>query len=56
MHADRRAPIPFGLDLASLVLEASKGLPLRHLGQVASLQVEKVFAESPKVTVTIRPL
>ena len=43
-------------DLASLVLEALKGLLLRDLGQVASLQVEKVFAETPKVTVTIRPL
>jgi hypothetical protein len=44
-------------DLASLVvLEALKGLLLRDLWQVASLQVEEVFAETPKVTVTIRPL
>jgi Holliday junction resolvase RusA-like endonuclease len=39
-----------------VVLEALKGLLLRDLWQVASLQVEEVFAETPKVTVTIRPL
>jgi Holliday junction resolvase RusA-like endonuclease len=41
---------------SSLVLEALKGLLLRDLGQMASLQVEQVFAETPKVTITIRPL
>jgi hypothetical protein len=37
-------------------LEALKGPLLRDLGQMASLQVEKVFAEMPKLTVTVRPL
>jgi hypothetical protein len=39
-----------------LLLEALEDLLLLDLGQVASLQVEKVFAETPKLTVTIRPL